>query len=50
MMESQQMMEFLLAMRQEMNANTKAMQEEADANTKAMQKQQTPIQRPCEKT
>jgi hypothetical protein len=36
MMESQQMMEFLLAMRQEMNDNTKAMQEQADANTKAM--------------
>jgi hypothetical protein len=36
MMESQQMMELLLAMRQEMNANAKAVQEQADANTMAM--------------
>jgi transposase len=36
-MESPQIVELLLAMRQEMNANTKAIQEQADANTKAMQ-------------
>jgi hypothetical protein len=36
-MESPQIVELLLAMRQEINANTKAMQEQADANTKAMQ-------------
>jgi hypothetical protein len=35
-MESQQMMDFLLAMRQEINANRKADQEQAAANTKAM--------------
>jgi hypothetical protein len=39
MMESQQMMEFLLAMRQDMNANKNAMQEQADANTKAMREE-----------
>jgi hypothetical protein len=39
-MESPQIVELLLAMRQEMNANTKAMQEQADANTKAMQELQ----------
>jgi hypothetical protein len=39
-MESPQIVELLLAIRQEMNANTKAMQEQADANTKAMQELQ----------